>query len=145
MKRILLLSVCSLAILICHTSFAQSREDLLGKWQIDTNESITLLSPESKTQFDNLDDNSRTQLLNDLTKQRFIFNSDSTFLVGTMGAQFFDGTWTLDGSALNLAFYSGAELQHQVAVPQQGALIVTVSASTENLFNSIYLTQSPTE
>lgn len=142
MKNFYLLIVFSFAIISSNSTQAQSHTDLIGKWQIDLNETVALMSVEAKSQLDSLDEDSRNQVMSGLSKQRFTFNADSTFLAGSMGAQFYDGKWNLISNELQLSFYNGASTSQQVTVPESNAIVLTISNSS-SLFNAIYLKKSP--
>ena len=141
MKNIPVLIVAVVAALSSITTQAQSTSDIIGQWQIDIDESINLMSTDVKSQFDSLSETARNQLVEGLLKQRFTFNADSTFEAGSVGAQFYNGTWTLAATDLVLTFASGAVRNQQIDVPGGDALIFILSY--DGLFSSIYLKKSP--
>ncbi|MEP1032207.1 hypothetical protein [Ekhidna sp.] len=143
MKTFSFFIACAFAILLSNTTHAQSYSDLIGKWKIDTDQTVALMSTDAKSQFDSLDDASKNEILNDLLKQRFTFNADSTFLAGSIGANFYDGTWKLVSDELQLSFYNGANISQQVSVPNENALVLTIANSTSFITN-FYLKKSST-
>ncbi|WP_462249323.1 hypothetical protein [Ekhidna sp.] len=144
MKQLTLTAVLLTALLSGNMCFAQS-SNLHGTWTIDFDETLDLVTSGRMVQYDTLSEEGQSQLQTQLLDQRFIFNPDSTFLMGTNGAQYYDGRWVIESNQLKLTFNQGANLEYPMEFVNATEVKLTVVADPNSnaLFHQYLLKKSP--
>ncbi len=144
MKLLTPLLVLLFAMLMSHSSNAQSPNDLYGTWTIDFEETLNIVPADRRIQYDTLNAEGQSQIQSQLLSQRFIFNADSSFLMGTNGGKFYDGSWLMESNQLKLTFNQGSTIEYPLEfVNNEAKLTVVNDATSAALFHQYYLKKSP--
>ncbi len=145
MKPLTPLLVLLFAMLTSHSSYAQSPNQLHGTWTIDFEETLNIVPADRRMQYDTLNAEEQSQIQSQLLNQRFIFNADSSFLMGTNGCKFYDGSWILESNLLKLTFNQGSIIEYPLEfVNNEAKLTVVNDVTSAALFHQYYLKKSPT-
>lgn len=127
LRFVLLVAVLSLAA--AGRAHAQP-SSLEGRWTVDFDASVALLTEGQRAEYDTLSEESVGGIKKFLTGQAYTFNADSTF-VSASGAYSYEGKWSLSNNVLLLSYYGGADIGHPIRFSPGSGAVLTLIPDTD--------------
>lgn len=143
MKRLVTVIFGGILLLSIDVTAQQNPTNLIGEWTLNYQETLDLMSTETKAKYDSIDASFQGQMQNQLSSQTFTFNSDTTFQVSA-GGYTNNGNWNINNDQLILTFASGAQTTQTIESLNENQLILKIvqDPNSEALFQRIYLSKN---
>lgn len=140
MKRITTAFILGILLFSSDIFAQQNPANLIGEWELSFQETLNLMSPDTKSKYDSIDSSIQNQIESQLSSQFFTFSSDTTFQI-TANGSLNNGSWNITNGQLILTFLSGAQTSQTIESLSEDRLILTIvnDPDSEALFKRVYL------
>lgn len=106
-------------------AYPQNHSSILGKWNVDFDQTLELLSDYDQSRLDSLGTATIDQMRIDLNSQQFEFASDSVF-TSTSAQGNFVGKWQISDDDLFIISSNGNAINHKIVSLDSESLILQI-------------------